>query len=134
MAFTTTIEVAWGDCDAAGIVFYPQFFRFMDTAFQRFLRSRGTGQRHLQETLGVLGTPLLEASANFVSPARYDDMLILAVEIEEIGNKVLRIGYTGRIGERIVFTGQEVRALVGEAEGRLRSLPIPPDLRDRLAG
>ena len=40
-AWRLSHEIAWGDCDDAGIVFYPHFFRWMDTAFHRWLRERG---------------------------------------------------------------------------------------------
>lgn len=129
LEFTTSVEVAWGDCDAAGIVFYPQFFRFMDTAFHRLLRSRGTGQRELQGEFGVLGTPLMEASAVFKSPARYDDILAMRVVIEELGPKIIRIAYSASLGDRLVFTGREVRALVAERDGKLKSVELPEAFR-----
>ena len=33
---TRTIRIQWGDCDPAGIVFYPNFFRWMDAATWHF--------------------------------------------------------------------------------------------------
>ncbi len=134
VSFVTRVEVAWGDCDAAGIVFYPQFFRFMDTAFQQLLRSRGTGQRRLQADYGVIGTPLLEASATFRSPARFDDVLELTVTIDDWTSKVMHISYRAMLEERLVFEGKETRALVAELDGRLRSIEIPQALRTQLEG
>jgi acyl-CoA thioesterase FadM len=34
MSFRTEILVAWGDCDPAGIVYYPNYFHWFDTIFQ----------------------------------------------------------------------------------------------------
>lgn len=124
--FKTSMDVTWGDCDAAGIVFYPHFFRFMDTAFQRLLKSKGTGQRDLQSTYGLLGTPLLEASAIFKSPARYDDVMEMSVEIEDFAARILRMRYVAAIDGRTVFEGREVRAFVAQIDGKLRSVDPPP--------
>lgn len=130
--FTSLVEVQWADCDAAGIVFYPHFFRFMDIAFQRLLRSKETGQRELRRDHGILGTPLLEAGASFRSPARYDDTLVLDVAIAACTSKTLRITYRGRIADRAVFDGFEIRGFVMEGEnGRLRGVKIPEAFKTR---
>ena len=46
--FTTLFGVEWGDCDEAGIVYYPRYFYWMDCAFHRFLRARGLSYREFK--------------------------------------------------------------------------------------
>ena len=38
MASQLDVRIVWGDCDEQGIVFYPKYFYWMDSAFQALLR------------------------------------------------------------------------------------------------
>ena len=38
---TIQLHVEFGDCDPAGIVFYPNYFRWMDVGTRRFFASCG---------------------------------------------------------------------------------------------
>ena len=67
MSFIMTIE--WGDCDSAGIVFYPNYFRWFDASFHHLLRANGLDPRVLTERYGIIGTPIADAGARFVRPA-----------------------------------------------------------------
>jgi acyl-CoA thioester hydrolase len=56
--FETAFTVEWGDCDEAGIVFYPNYFYWFDCTYQRWLRKHGLSQRELRRRFkGV--TPLV---------------------------------------------------------------------------
>ena len=47
------MTIEWGDCDDAGIVFYPNYFRWFDNAFHHLLRQCGIGQRILVERFDI---------------------------------------------------------------------------------
>ena len=51
-AFEMERIVEWGDCDAAGIAFYPAFFRWMDAAFHLMTEADGWRQAALMRTAG----------------------------------------------------------------------------------
>jgi acyl-CoA thioesterase FadM len=129
----TEFEIDWADCDPAGIVFYPNFFRIMDTAMQRLMRARGLSQQVVRERFGAIGTPLVEAHAAFRSPARPGDRLTLVIEAPAWRGRVFRVDYKSRIGDRMVFEGYEVRILAAEAAGgQLRALELPDAFRRAL--
>ena len=44
-------QVHWGDCDPAGIIFYPTYFRWMDAAAWALLESVGYDARRRPVTL-----------------------------------------------------------------------------------
>ena len=78
MAKTTThrVTVQFGDCDPAGIVFYPNFQRWMDAASLSFFMQCGVPPwRELVKTRGIVGTPLLEIATRFVTAATYAEEL-----------------------------------------------------------
>jgi len=76
--------VEWGDCDPAQIVFYPNFFRWMDAASLRFFRAAGVPPwREFEAQSGIIGTPLVDASARFLRPATYGDVIDIDTAIDE---------------------------------------------------
>lgn len=130
-AFFHEITVTWGDCDAMGIVFYPNYFRWIDASFHSLARHLGFSQRSLPEDYGIAGTPLADVGCNFVSPATYGDTLTVRVTTSEIGRASLLMAYEFRCGDRVVARGHEKRVFVKDSDGTLRSAPVPEDLRAR---
>jgi YbgC/YbaW family acyl-CoA thioester hydrolase len=82
--FKTVVTIERGDCDEAGIVFYPNYFYWFDCAFQRLLRSRGLSQRELRKRFGTV-TPIVHAHCDFKAPARYDSELVMEVDMQPEG-------------------------------------------------
>lgn len=103
-------QVTFGDCDPAGIVFYPNTFRWMDAAFHNFLRPFG-GHEELCSKLQSIGIGLVDVSAQFSSPLRDGDKLSIDILNIDWGNKTIILTYEGRVGERHAFYGKEVRCL-----------------------
>jgi YbgC/YbaW family acyl-CoA thioester hydrolase len=134
MSFRYDVTVAWGDCDEAGIVFYPNYFYWFDSAFQALLRARGLSQRSIRARFGALGTPIVEAGAKFLGPVTYDDVLRIEAGVERWGAKSFRVAYRGFKEGRLVLEGFEARvwAVPGEAGG-LKSAEIPAAFRTALS-
>jgi len=79
-----TVRVEFGDCDPAGIVWFPNFFRWIDAASRHFFAECGVPRwEETTETLGVIGTPLVDTHTRFVKSASYGDTLQIAVRITE---------------------------------------------------
>ena len=131
--FTTTQTVEWGDCDEAGIVFYPNYFYWIDCTFQRLLRARGLSPRVLRARFDAV-TPLVDVGAKFLRPCRYDDELVVSAEVETWGNRRFRLRYVFSLGDKPVATGHEERAWARfDADGRLSAQEIHPEFRALLA-
>ena len=139
---TTThrVEVSFGDCDPAGIVFFPNFSRWMDAASLSFFRQCGVPPwRDLERSHGIVGTPLLEINTRFLAAATYGDTLSIATHVAEWRAKVLvqvhRITRARGDGDAdLICEGREVRAFVRRDPNdrdRLRAIPVPPDIRQR---
>ena len=135
---TFTVEVTFGDCDPAGIVFFPNFSHWMDTASLSFFMQCGVPPwRELEKTRGIVGTPLLEINTKFIKSATYGETLTVTTHVEEWRAKVVvqmhritRARADG--GEDLICEGREVRAFVKRDEAdrdRLRAIPVPEDIR-----
>ena len=61
MATNYSFKVRWGDTDPAAIVYFPNFYRWMDEATHEFLTEIGHPTSELMETEKI-GVPLLESN------------------------------------------------------------------------
>jgi YbgC/YbaW family acyl-CoA thioester hydrolase len=77
-------EVHWGDCDPAGIIFYPTYFRWMDAATWAFVGSVGYGPKRMREE--HLAMPLVSADCKFLAPATHGDRCEVRSRIGRFGN------------------------------------------------
>ncbi len=134
MAFETSFMVEWGDCDEAGIVFYPNYFYWLDCTFQRWLRSKGISQRDIRGRFGV-NLPLMDAGCNFRRPVRYDDELWVQARAGVWEEMRFQVQYQLSVDGQAVASGHELRGWArSDADGRLVSVPIDPQFRALLDG
>jgi 4-hydroxybenzoyl-CoA thioesterase len=76
MSFTNSrsVRIEWGDCDPAGIIFYPRYFNIFDASTAAlFERALGMTMIRYLKALDFAGHPLLRTRARFVRPTRYGD-------------------------------------------------------------
>lgn len=128
------INPSFGDCDPAGIVFYPNIFRWMDGGFHHLLRAHG-GHSLICEKLGAVGLGLMSATADFLAPIHDGDTLELAIHISKWSTKTISLDYCGRVGQKTAFTGKEVRGLFkttgnGIVAGNLDALRLILESKD----
>jgi len=130
--FTTTRRVEFGETDMAGIVHFSNFFRYMEAAETDFLRARGLSVSFENQGRRV-GFPRVSAACDYVSPARFGDLLTVAVTVEKIGRKSVTYRYDFSRDGTPLATGR-ITAVYCQADAnhRMESLEIPPDLRAKL--
>lgn len=126
MPFSMTVEISFGDCDPAGIVFYPNYFRWFDATYNAFLKNHGLDQRILRDRLGTIGTGLMDVGASFRSPAQFGDSLVLHPAEIEWHARSFRIAYQGFVGDRLVVEGHELRGVFMQDGDRLKAAPVAP--------
>jgi len=128
------IHVEWGDCDPAGIVYFPRFFEYFDACTNALFEAAGFRKAEMLKHYGLVGIPLVEASAQFHAPASFGDMLTIESRIVEWGNSSFRVEHElyksgvlaaqGR--EKRVWTVRDVGAKTG-----IRGQQIPEEVKAR---
>lgn len=128
---TYTARVEFGDCDPAGIVWFPNFFRWIDAASRHFFAECGVPRwEETTKTLGVIGTPLVDTHTRFVKAASYGDTLHIAVRVAEWRDKSFVQTYRVTRGDELILECEEVRIFAARREGGdIRAVPIPPEIR-----
>ena len=134
MTSVDQIEIAFGDCDPAGIVFYPNYFRFFDAATARlFALALGERKPAWTRRFGIVGIPMVKTDAEFLRPSRYGDSVEIATRIERFGRTSFDVRHELRNGGELGVIGRETRVWVARAEdGSLRPVPIPAEVVERL--
>ena len=127
------VKVMFGDCDPAGIVFFPNFSKWMDASSLHFFMTCGVPPwRELVKTTGIIGTPLLEIHTRFVRPATYGDALQVRTSVETWSAKTFVQHHQVSKGDQLVCEGRETRAFCVHPEGgRLQAIPVPDFIRQQ---
>jgi len=126
------IPVRFGDCDPAGIVFYPHYFEWFEAACWSMFESAGYGRRKLVEEYGIVGWPLISSESQFRSPATEGDILQVHATVVKWGNSSFQVAYRVERGNTRICEGFERRVWAGKAEGeahRLLPKTIPDEIR-----
>ena len=127
------VDVHFGDCDPAGIVFFPNFSRWMDEASLGFFMACGLHPwRELVKTRGIVGTPLLEIHTKFLKTATYGETIEVHTTIESWAAKTFRHRHVIRRGDEVLCEGTEVRVFVvrgPQNPDRIKAIPVPEDIR-----
>src|SRR2546430_16976259 len=107
---TTTVQVRWGDVDAAGIVFYPRFFEWYDLGCEALFASLGLAWPEAFPKYAIVGVPIVESGSRFTSPARYGDVLPIRSRVARGRAKTSRVGPEISVASRPGAPGVDGRA------------------------
>jgi 4-hydroxybenzoyl-CoA thioesterase len=132
---TTKVEIQFGDCDPAGIVYYPNYFRFFDNATAALLSAAfAMHKRNWLEHFGIAGIPMVDTGARFIKPSRFGDVVDIRSEIIELGRSSFSVKHTLLRGDEIAIEAHEKRVwVVRDEQGGIRSAPLPEDVRQLLS-
>ena len=125
-------HVRWSDVDAAGIIFYGAYVRFVELAEMELFRAAGMPYGEVFQRYDCM-LPRAQVHTEFTWPARLDDRLRVAAYFTRIGQSSLTLQYdvvhlpTGHLAAHghlvLVCTHRET----------MRSQPLPAELVERLA-
>jgi 4-hydroxybenzoyl-CoA thioesterase len=130
---TYQVKVEFGDCDPAGIVWFPNFFRWIDAASRHFFTECGVPRwEETERSLGIIGTPLVDTQARFVATASYGDRLKIHCSVTQWRGKSFVQSYRVCRGEDLILECTEVRIFAARRDdGRpgIKAVVAPPQIR-----
>ena len=135
--YVRTVPIRWNDCDPARIVFHANYIRWMDEGFHEWFGAMGLSFRDLQAAdPGFRGSPLVNVSCAFRSPAEYGDVLEHRLAVPESGSgRSFRVAHSFLRDGTVIAEGEQVRIWgITDASGRLRAVPVPDAIAVRLTG
>jgi 4-hydroxybenzoyl-CoA thioesterase len=123
---TRTVRIEWGDCDPAGIIFFPNYFRIFDhSTAMLFEAALGMTKFEMFKKLEFAGWPLVKTQARFLKPTRFGDDTTV-VSTVTFGRTSFAVEHRLSLNGDLCAECSEKRVwTVRDAEGRLKSHPVP---------
>ena len=127
--FNCPIRIYWEDTDAGGIVYYANYFRFMERARTEWLRSLGVEQEALRTEQGMMFV-VVSAAAEFHRPARYADVVQVSCQVQRATRASLTLHQDiVRSSDALLLVSGSVRVACLDAD-KFRPRPLPPSLSE----
>ncbi|MEZ5660091.1 MAG: acyl-CoA thioesterase [Burkholderiaceae bacterium] len=131
-SFDLPMRVEFGECDPAGIVFFPNFYRWFDRATHDMCAAAGYSMPDVRAHRGWVGYPIAEAGARFLKPATFDENIVVRTRVKEWRRKVFLVEHRVERDGTLLAEGWQTRFIgvkLPDEGGRLAALEIPDDFR-----
>jgi acyl-CoA thioester hydrolase len=126
---THRLRVRYGECDPQGVVFNAHYFAYFDIALTELWREAAGGYAAMMED--GLDLQVVEATARYKAPARFDDELDIEIEVTHLGTTSMVTDLAIRRGGELLVEGRLAHVFV-DTENHAKT-PIPDQLRSALA-
>jgi 4-hydroxybenzoyl-CoA thioesterase len=130
------VRIEWGDCDPAGIVYYPRYFAFFDASTSALLeRALGMTKAEYLKAYGFTGHPLVNTHSRFLIPTRFGDDVTIESTVSEFRRSTFDVRHRLSRDGALAVEGFETRAWVhgDPAGGRMKAMPVPQAVIERLS-
>ena len=123
---TRTVRIEWGDCDPAGIIYYPTYFRIFDASTAMLFEvALGMTKFQMFKELEFTGWPLVRTQARFLKPTRFGDDVEVASTVK-FGRTSFEVEHQLSLDGELCAECSEKRVwTVRDADGHLKSHPVP---------
>ena len=127
--FSVPVRVYYEDTDAAGLVYYAGYLRFLERGRTEWLRARGVQQGRLAQYTGI-AFAVRSLSIEYLKAARLDDLLTVSTAVSSLGRaQAVFAQRIERAGEVLVEANVRVACIDAQ---RLRPVAIPRTIRNQL--
>ena len=121
-------RVQFHETDAAGIVHFTWFFKYMEEAEHALWRGAGLS---IAPSGAEIGWPRVSASFDFHRPLRFEDEFEVLIRIVGIAEKTMQYFCSITKGDTKIASGVMTIACVSKHQEPLRSIAIPPEIAGR---
>lgn len=128
--------IEWGDCDPAGIVYYPRYFVFFDNATVALFAAAGLPKHDMVKAFDIVGIPMVDTGARFMIPSKWGETIVIESRIAEWRRSSFDVKHRVLKGDAVAIEAWETRVWVGhdpDAPGGIKSRTIPEEVRARFA-
>ena len=124
--------IEWGHCDPNGVVFNSRVFEFFDWGtWMLFETALGVKRQDLSDTFDIVGMPLVDASARFLAPARFGDVVELSSQIGEFRRSSFDVEHRLTVHGALAVEGVETRVWAARSTGdpsQIKAWPVPDEV------
>jgi len=124
-----SFQLTYGDCDPAGIVYYANYFRWMEHTHTTWWHAVG---ERIDELPGRYGVELVtrHTGCEFTAPAHPFDVVVASLSAENLGRTSFRMRCDFALNTGIAVASGDLTLVTIDGNGR--PAPVPDALRERL--
>ncbi len=119
------IRVYYEDTDAAGIVYYANYLKYVERARTEMMRFYGFEHEKSRQSDGIAFI-VRRAGLEYLAPARLDDWLVVETRVKEIGGASILLAQDVKRDEVLLVGATILIACIGRNG---RPIRLPPELR-----
>lgn len=124
-------RVQFYETDAAGIVHFSWYPRYMEEAEHAMWRAAGLS---IHAPGDAYGWPRVALTVDYLAPLRFEDAFTITIWVAELGTRSMRYGCElSRDGTRVATGSMTIACVTRDAEGAVRSTALPDIVRERFA-
>jgi 4-hydroxybenzoyl-CoA thioesterase len=151
-AYRKQILVRFGDCDAAGIVFYPRYLDMFNSLVEDWCREELDFSFSEVVTRRGWGLPTVHLEVDFLAPSVFGDVLSAVLSVTALGKSSIKLDIllqgsdavdrvrgkvtlvlTDRKEHRAIPVPDEVRARILKFQADSNGNPVQPDLKGKIS-
>ena len=126
------MQIEWGHCDPAGIVFNVRFFEFFDHSTWLLLGAAlGVEPQNLNKAFDIIGAPLVDARATFIKPAKFGETIEIASRVSEVRRSSFDVEHRITINGELAVDGGLSRVWASfdkDYPNKIAVRPIPSEV------
>jgi 4-hydroxybenzoyl-CoA thioesterase len=130
------IRIEWGDCDPAGIVYYPRYCAYFDNCTTALFAHAGIPKHEMLKTYQIVGIPMVHLELNFVAPSRFGDEVVVESCVSEWKRSSFFVHHKLLRGDELAVECFETRVwAVRSAKNpeEIKAQPVPRDVIERFS-
>jgi acyl-CoA thioester hydrolase len=128
--FSWPVRVYYEDTDAAGVVYYANYLKFLERARTEWLRAHGFEQDELARTHEVVFV-VRSLTLDYLLPGRFNDALQVTVENPRASGAKVQADQRVLRGDTVLLTAKVTAACVNTRT--FRAARIPREVMEKLA-
>ena len=129
---TRDIQIEWGDCDPAGIVFYPRYFAWFDACTAGHFAHAGLPPKfEMLKIYDIVGFPMVDTRAKFILPSKFGDVVTVETRITEFRRSSFDVEHRLLKQGALAIEAYETRVWVGrhpDDPERIKARAIPEEV------
>src|SRR5262245_50427903 len=116
------VKVRYAETDQMGVAYYANYLVWFEVGRSQYCNDSGFSYKEMEAETG-LHLIVAEANCRYLTPARYEDELIVNTAVDQLTRRTVRFSYRiERIDRRLVATGATTHVLI-DRNGRPCSFP-----------
>ena len=131
MPFSIVHRVQFSETDAAGVVHFSNYFRWMEEVEHAFFRSLGLSVMMTHEAIDI-GWPRVACSCEYMGPARFEEEITLRLSVTKLGEKSLTYEVEFLKDEVLIARGKLTSVCVELTDAGFKPIAIPHGVRPKL--